>query len=127
MKSKRNRNELYQSIWFLNGIITQITTNEKNTFVISIIFFQLNLISQNFNFDFNSSGRRVCLVSSEVDLIYESVRIIFHDSFSNITEPIFENRRFFKTHNWVNIVENLSVDTSHWVDDNATLGETWEY
>ncbi|MBK7093961.1 MAG: T9SS type A sorting domain-containing protein [Saprospiraceae bacterium] len=84
-------------------------------------------LSQNFTFDFNSSGRRVCLVSSEVDPANETVKVIIHDSLSNSTEPIIINRRKFGTYPWTEMVSDLPAGSGHWQDTVVNKGEIWEY
>lgn len=87
----------------------------------------LNANAQNYTFNFNANGRRVCLVSSAVDLNNETVKLIFHDSLSNSNEPLFINRRLLGTHTWSSVASNINAGTGHWVDTNVTLGEVWEY
>lgn len=100
---------------------------KKNLFFSIILCFQVQLIAQNFSFNFNTSGRRVCLVSSEADLNNKQVKLIFHDSLSNTNEPLSLYRRALGTHTWTNIATNLAAGTGHWIDNNVTLGEVWEY
>lgn len=100
----------------------------KISFFLLIVFlYSHSLFGQNFTFDFNSSGRRVCLVSSEVNLINLNVKLIFHDSISNTTEPLFVNRRVLGTQVWSNVASNLPAGTGHWFDFNVGLGDLWEY
>ncbi len=93
----------------------------------AILFIQCEIKAQNFTFNFNTSGRRVCLVSSKVDLNNVTVKLIFHDSLSNTNEPMFVYRRLSGTHTWTNIAANLSAGIGHWIDNNVNLGEVWEY
>ena len=100
----------------------------KKSIIISIILLQLlHLKAQNFSFNFNTSGRRVCLVSSEVNLANNEVKIIFLDSLSNSSEPIFVNRRALGTTTWTNVANSLPAGTGHWVDTNVSQGQIWEY
>ena len=82
--------------------------------------------AQNYSFNFNSTGRRVCLVSSQVDLINKNIKIIFLDSLANTNEPLVVNRRILGTSAWNNIA-NLTAGTGHWIDTNVNIGEIWEY
>ncbi len=82
--------------------------------------------AQNYTFNYHTTGRRVCLVSSQVDLTNENVKIIFHDSLANTNEPLLVNRRKLGTYIW-NAVANLSAGTGHWVDTNVNTGDVWEY
>lgn len=97
--------------------------------LLNIVFLLIvwNLNAQNFNFDFNTTGRRVCLVSSQVDLNNEQVKLIFHDSLLNSSEPLFISRRLAGTHTWNSIANNIAAGTGHWIDTNVNLGEVWEY
>lgn len=95
---------------------------------ISLLFFgALNTNAQNYTFNFNTTGRRVCLVSSEVDVNNEKIKLIFHDSLSNSNEPLFINRRLLGTQTWSSVASSLNAGTGHWIDSNVNLGEVWEY
>jgi hypothetical protein len=87
----------------------------------------INLIAQNYSFNFNSNGRRVCLVSSKVNSTNGSVKVFFHDSLSNTNEPIDVSRRLLGNHIWESVATNLPGGTGHWIDNNVNVGETWEY
>lgn len=87
----------------------------------------INGYSQNYNFNFNTSGRRVCLVSTKVDLNAENVKVIFHDSLSNTTESINVFKRTLGSQSWTSVASNLSPGTGHWYDTNVNIGEIWEY
>ena len=90
-------------------------------------FIHYPCFSQNFTFDFNSSGRRVCLVSSEVDPANETVMVIIHDSLSNSTEPMIISRRKLGTYPWTKIVPDLPAGSGNWLDTSVNKGEIWEY
>lgn len=101
---------------------------KKTLLKISLLFFgALNTNAQNYTFNFNTTGRRVCLVSSEVDTNNEKVKLIFHDSLSNSNEPLFINRRLLGAQTWSSVASNLNAGTGHWIDTNVNLGEVWEY
>ncbi len=91
------------------------------------LFLAWNLNAQNYSFNFNTSGRRVCLVSSEVDSNNDYVKLVFHDSLSNTNEPLFLYRRPAGTHTWTNIASTINGGTGHWIDTNVKPGELWEY
>lgn len=100
-----------------------------NKHILLLLFTTLwNLVlqAQNYSFDFSTSGRRVCLVSSEADLINQHVKIILLDSLANISEPSIVNRRMLGTTTWFNVA-TLSPGTGHWIDTNVHMGEVWEY
>lgn len=90
-------------------------------------FFTVMAWSQNYSFDFNSTGRRVCLTSAEVNASFSTVKIIFHDSLANNSEPIYVNRRLLGTNSWTNVATALPAGTGHWLDVNVSPGQVWEY
>lgn len=83
--------------------------------------------AQNYSFNFAATGRRVCLVSSKVAANNSSVKIIFHDSLSNTSEPLFVNKRLLGSTSWSNAASNITPGTGHWIDTNVSAGEVWEY
>lgn len=83
--------------------------------------------AQNYSFNFAATGRRVCLVSSKVAANNSSVKIIFHDSLSNTSEPLFVNKRLLGSTSWSNVASNITPGTGHWIDTNVSAGEVWEY
>lgn len=91
------------------------------------VTFSVGCFSQNYSFNFSSTGRRVCLVSSQVDLNNPQVRLLFHDSLSNTNEPLTVSRRLLGTHTWTVVATNLPAGTGHWNDTAVALGEVWEY
>lgn len=91
------------------------------------IFFNWNISAQNYSFDYNNSGQRVCLVSSEVNTANNEVKILFLDYLNNATNPIFIYRRAFGTTNWTAVANALPAGTSQWIDNNVNPGEIWEY
>lgn len=100
----------------------------KHTLIIVLLIaLKINGFSQNFSFNFFSSGRRVCLVSSEVDLNNHTVKVLFHDSTSNNSELIYVNRRLLGTYPWINVASALPAGTGFWLDTNVAAGEIWEY
>ncbi len=83
--------------------------------------------SQNYSFDFNSSGKRVCLVQSSVDTAAPSVTIQLLDAASNTSVPVSIFRRPFHGTSWTSVATNLPSGTASWVDHNVNIGEQWEY
>ena len=96
-------------------------------FLLFAMLFGVFACSQNYTFDFNTSGRRVCLVSTQVYLNTPSVKLFFHDSISNTTEPLAVYRRLLGSQTWANVASALTPGTGHWVDSNVNAGEIWEY
>jgi hypothetical protein len=97
--------------------------------IYAILFFiSINAVfAQNYSFNFAATGRRVCLVSSKVAANNSSVKIIFHDSLSNTSEPLFVNKRLLGTTSWSSVASNITPGTGHWIDSNVSAGEVWEY
>lgn len=100
----------------------------KNVYLfIAILCNLIFLQAQNFDFDFNTTGRRVCLVSTEVDLNTPEVKILFNDYQSNSDEFMTVNRRLLGEQTWTNVAVNIPPGTAEWVDADVGLGEVWEY
>lgn len=100
----------------------------KKLILLKIIILLTGLTqAQNFTFNFNTSGRRVCLVSSEVNSISNQVKIIFLDSLSNTSESISVFKRPYGTYIWQNVASNLPGGTGHWIDNSVSAGQVWEY
>ncbi|OXA82419.1 hypothetical protein B0A58_00135 [Flavobacterium branchiophilum NBRC 15030 = ATCC 35035] len=100
----------------------------KNTVILIIGFFIMGQSkAQNFSFNFNTVGRRVCLVSSKVDVVNQRVKLIFHDSLSNTSEALSVHRRLAGTHTWSTVATQIAAGTGHWTDFNTSLGQVWEY
>lgn len=85
--------------------------------------------AQNYTFNFNNHGRRVCLVESDVDLNIPSVTIRFLDAASNTSNSTTVYRRplYGNGADWVQVAGNLPAGTTQWVDNNVNSGEVWEY
>lgn len=101
---------------------------KKSTLLLFIThLFLINSFAQNYSFNFNNSGRRVCLVSSQVNLTNPAVKILFLDSLANNSEPLTVYRRALGTYSWSNVANALAPGTGHWIDNNVSLGDVWEY
>jgi hypothetical protein len=97
--------------------------------IVALITFLLSPFwskSQNFTFDFNTSGRRVCPLETRVDTVNKWVKLFFLDSLSNTTEPLEVYKRSFGTNAWQSVA-NLQAGTGNWVDNAVNNGEVWEY
>lgn len=62
-----------------------------------------------------------------MNLANNEVKIIFLDSLSNTSEPLFVSRRQLGTTVWTNVASSLPAGTGHWIDTNVSQGQTWEY
>jgi hypothetical protein len=82
---------------------------------------------QNYSFNFNTNGRRVCLVNSNVTLSPLSVTINILEASQNSSELTSIYRRSLNGNNWTAMALNLSAGTTSWTDNNVALGDVWEY
>ena len=113
--------------FFQRGLIYH-RMNYTSTLITALLLFVNTLIfGQNFNFNYATNGRRVCLVTSELEAGMNAVRLLFHDSLSNTSEPIYVNRRAFGTYTWTEVATALTPGTGHWIDNSVAAGEIWEY
>ena len=87
------------------------------------------IFSQNFTFNFNTNGQRVCLAESEVDLATPQVTIKLLDYSSNSTysSNICKRSLYGTGADWTIIASGLAAGTNQWIDTNVVLGEVWEY
>lgn len=102
--------------------------NKINT--ILLFFLTLQIYSQiNFNYNFNTTGQRVCLVSAVVSENPASVTINLHDSSQNTTQNYTIKKRPINGNNndWITIASNIPAATSSWTDTNVSLGSAYEY
>lgn len=85
--------------------------------------------AQNFSFNFNTTGKRVCLVESEVNLSVPSVTIKLLDAASNASSSsnIFRRPLHSAGSGWVQVATALTAGTPQWIDTDVQLGEAWEY
>ncbi|TAG09932.1 MAG: hypothetical protein EAZ42_05170 [Verrucomicrobia bacterium] len=100
---------------------------KKIIFTIFYIVLYWNASAQNFTFDYNNNGKRVCLVSSEINAANNQVKILFLDHLSNTSDPTFVSRRALGATAWTPVANALPPGTPHWTDTNVTPGEIWEY
>ena len=92
-----------------------------------VLYLQNITQAQNYIFEYNNTGARVCLVSSKVDIKNNFIKVIFLDSSLNKSESIYVNRRKFGSHSWTNVASDLTPGTGHWIDKNVSAGDIWEY
>lgn len=99
-------------------------------FLIAVVLIFITLHetnSQNFNFNFFSSGRRVCLTSAQADLMNHTIKVMILDSVNNNNEPVYIYRRQPGSVDWNLVADALPAGTGHWIDDNVAYGDIWEY
>lgn len=88
-----------------------------------------NSFAQNFTFNFNTTGQRVCLVEAEVDYNAPSVTVKLLDAASNTnkTTNIFRRPLYGTGAQWVAVATALPAGTTSWTDTDVHQGEVWEY
>jgi hypothetical protein len=92
-----------------------------------LILFAWQLSAQNYSFNFNTNGQRVCLATSTVNLNTPAVTIQLLDASQNTSDSVFIYRRPFNTTSWNLVAGPLPPNTTTWQDVNVNLGEIWEY
>lgn len=102
----------------------------KNKITLIIYFLTSQIYGQiNFNYNFNTTGQRVCLVSANVTENPAIVVINLHDNNQNITQNYTIKRRPINGQNtdWIVVAYNIPAITTSWTDTNVTLGSAYEY
>src|SRR4051812_16704328 len=101
----------------------------KKAIVLSLLVVCGKLAAQNYTFNFNTTGQRVCLVDAQVNTTVPSVTIHFLDAASNINKPVSVYRRplYGTGDQWTAVATNLPAGTPQWTDTDVALGQTWEY
>lgn len=99
------------------------------TLISFIIVLFTNLSAQNYTFNFNINGSRVCLAECEVDMVTPAVTVKLLDASSNssLSSDIYRRSLYGTGNDWVLVAENLPAGTAEWIDSNVSLGEVWEY
>ena len=102
----------------------------KNKITLIICFLTSQIYGQiNFNYNFNTTGQRVCLVSANVTENPAIVVINLHDNNQNTTQNYTIKRRPINGQNtdWIVVASNIPATTTSWTDTNVTLGSAYEY
>jgi hypothetical protein len=96
---------------------------------LGLLFFGSPVFSQNFDFNFNNNGQRVCLLTTQVDLNAPSATIFLLDSAQNTskTSTIFRRALNAGPNDWVQVATNIPAGTGSWTDTDVQLGDVWEY
>lgn len=83
----------------------------------------------NFNYDFNNTGRRVCLISATSIESPPQIVINLHDSEINTTENYTIKRRPINGlfTDWTIVANSVNATTNSWTDTNVALGDAFEY
>jgi len=94
-----------------------------------LLFIHSAAIAQNFTFNFNSTGQRVCLADVSVDTAVPSATLHFRDyqNNTNRTTSVYRRQCNGTGSDWTLVASELTAGTPSWTDTNVTKGETWEY
>lgn len=115
----------------ISNFSTKIPTMKKTSFVLLVLVLGLARISftQNFDFNFNSNGQRVCLVESEVEISNPRViiRLLDHTQNTTHTTTIYRRPLYGSGTDWSLMVSNLPIGTDQWIDNDVVIGDVWEY
>ena len=97
-------------------------------FIIILIFlFVIESGSQNYDFNYSTTGRRVCLVESETDPEVPSVTINLLDHTYNTSDMIYIYRRSLNSQVWTPVASGLPASAQSWTDTDVSYGDIWEY
>lgn len=96
-------------------------------FIISLFCFKSN--SQNYSFNFNSNGQRVCLAESYFDNNAGFIKIKLTDHLSNLnkTTDIYRRLPGGDGMDWTLVAADLPAGTAEWTDLNTVPGNKYEY
>lgn len=102
---------------------------KKITATLLLLLFVHVTQAQHYNFDFNNTGQRVCLVEAQVNLAAPSVTIRFLDAASNTgsTTTVYRRPLYTSGAEWTTVATNLPAGTTQWTDTDVAPGEIWEY
>ena len=100
----------------------------KITFILCLIVSQI-YGQFNFNYNFNTTGNRVCLISANIQENPAQVIINLHESTLNTTQNYTIKRRPINGLNsdWTTVATNIAPSTPTWTDTNVSLGDAYEY
>lgn len=100
----------------------------KITFILCLIFSQI-YGQFNFNYNFYSTGNRVCLISASVQENPAQITINLHESTLNTTQNYTIKRRPINGSNsdWTTVASNVAPSTPTWIDTNVSIGDAFEY
>lgn len=99
------------------------------TLLFFVLLFQFSFSQFNFDYDFNTTGRRVCLISASVLENPPEITINLHDSAVNTSENYTIKRRPINGlfSDWTIVASNIPATTATWTDINVALGDAFEY
>ena len=98
-----------------------------------LLFTILNCFShtfaQNFTFNFNQNGQRVCLAESIYDINTNTIKVKLSDAASNTNKlsDIYRRSPGGNGNDWVQVATNLPAGTAEWTDNSVAAGNIYEY
>jgi len=97
------------------------------TLLILLLVIPNESMAQNFDFNFNASGKRVCLAATEFDPAENRINILLLDSLTNSGKPTDIYRRPLGSIDWTKIASEIPAGTGHWTDNQVNMNECMEY
>lgn len=79
------------------------------------------------DFDYNTSGKRVCLTETTYDENQNKVTIYLLDANQNVSDKTFIYRRNAMDKDWQLIASDLAPGTLSYTDENVEKGKVYEY
>lgn len=94
-----------------------------------LLFVSGGIDAQNFNFNFTSTGQRVCLVEVSVDTVTPSATLHFLDyqNNTNRTTSVYRRQLNGTGSDLVLVASQLAAGTPSWTDSDISRGDIWEY
>jgi len=105
----------------------QYTISGISTFIILLFFNPFGSHAQHFDFNFNTSGKRVCLATAEFDPATTRINILLHDSLANSGKSTDVYRRPMGSIEWTKIASGIPAGIGHWSDSQVNMNECMEY
>lgn len=102
----------------------------RHFYVLVFLFSVPSLFGQfNFTYNFNSNGRRVCLVEATVNPLNPSATLHFLDHFANTSETYTIKRRPLNGTNsqFEVLAATVAATATTWTDATVSLGTVYEY
>lgn len=80
-----------------------------------------------YNFNYSTTGQRVCLVNTTINTSTPSITINLLDYADNSSNTTDIYRRQLEETTWTLVAENLSAGTQNWTDTDVDSGDVYEY
>ncbi|TDP58016.1 T9SS type A sorting domain-containing protein [Flavobacterium dankookense] len=101
----------------------------KKNILLFVFIFTSQIYGQfNFDYNFNTNGRRVCLISATASETPAGITLNLLENIYNTSENYTIKRRPINGSNldWTTMVSNYPVSAT-WFDNTATVGQSYEY